>query len=345
MSVPASLREIWQCFLIRLRLTLREPGGIAFGFVLPVIISIVLALATSSGDATVRIGLVGEEALARELQAADPSLEVQLASSREQGERDVQRGRFDALLIQGAPPELVVAEGRSEAKLATLLTTVALERVSGSRPPGEPTLRAMNAVGSRYIDFFIPGLLAFGMMNSAVYGNANILVLMRMNGLLRRLRATPLRRSSLLLGLVLGHFLQTLAETAVLLGVAWWLFGVQCVGSLPLFLGCTLAAAFCFVSIGLMIASRAPNFETSGGIAQLVLLPVMLLSGVFFSADRFPEALQPVLKLLPTRAALDAMRLVFNEGAELAALALPGAIMLGWSALTFALAVRFFKWD
>ncbi len=339
------MSAIWQCFLIRLRLFVRQPGSLLFGFVIPIVLSIVLAVASSSDEVTVKLAVLGDELLVQQLGKADPSLEVHLAVSREDGEREVQRGRFDALLIPGRPHELVVAEGRTEAKLATVLTTLTLEKVEGAPPRVEPTLRAMSAVGTRYIDFLIPGLLVFGMLNNAIYSNANILVEMRMFGLLRRLRATPLPRSSLLLGFVLGHFVQTLAETAVLLVVAWLLFGVHCAGSLPLFLGCTLAAAFCFVSIGLAIASRAPNFETAGGLGQLIVLPAILLSGVFFSAERFPDALQPFLKLLPTRAALDVMRLVFNEGAGLSALAMPGMIMLGWSAIIFGLSVRFFRWD
>ena len=225
-----------------------------------------------------------------------------------------------------------------------MLADRALQRAAGRQDPVASTDRLMREPGSRYIDFLIPGLLGMNLMGSAIWGMGFAIVDARRKKLIKRLVATPMPRHYYLLSFVLSRLLLLVVEVGVVLGFGALVFQVPVHGSLGgLALLCVLSS-MCFCALGLLIASRAQTIEAASGLMNAVMLPMWIGSGVFFSAQRFPSAMQPVIKALPLTAVIDALRASMLQGATLAQLTPQVAILCGWLAICFALALKLFRW-
>ena len=167
----------------------------------------------------------------------------------------------------------------------------------------------------------------------------------RENRELRRLVATPMRKSDFLVSQVLARFLFLLGEIPLIIFFAWLIFGVVVAGSI-LSLGLImLLGASCFTGLGLLASSRVRTTEGVGGIINVIMLPMIVLSGVFFSARRFPDQIQPLIQLLPLTALNDALRAVYNEGVSITAVAGELGVVVLWTLVSFALALRLFRWQ
>jgi ABC-type multidrug transport system permease subunit len=199
--------------------------------------------------------------------------------------------------------------------------------------------------GSRYIDFLMPGLMGMNIMGGGLWGIGFVLVDMRVRKLLKRLLATPMRRGDFLLSLLGARLVFLVPEMVLLLAVAYLVCRVPVLGS-PLTLVLTiLAGATAFAGLGLLVASRAEKIETVSGLMNLVMLPMWLLSGIFFSSKRFPDAIQPLVQALPLTQLNNALREVMLEGASLPAVAWRLGILAVYAVVTFALALRWFRWN
>jgi ABC-type multidrug transport system permease subunit len=107
----------------------------------------------------------------------------------------------------------------------------------------------------------------------------------------------------------------------------------------------TLLGALCFAGMGLLVVARAQTLEAASGLMNLVMVPMWLLSGVFFSSERFPSAVQPVIHALPLTGLNDALRGVMLEGQRLPAIAPELLLLSVWGAASFALALKIFRWQ
>jgi ABC-type multidrug transport system permease subunit len=166
----------------------------------------------------------------------------------------------------------------------------------------------------------------------------------RTKGLLKRFLATPMRKSEYLFSYMVSRLLFLVLEVGALVGFGWWIFDVGVHGTIGALVVCTLLGSFAFAGIGLLVASRAKTVEAVSGLMNLVMLPMWILSGTFFSYARFPEAMQPYVRALPLTALNDSLRGVMVDGASLAAVAAPLGVVLGWGALSFLVAVKIFRW-
>jgi ABC-type multidrug transport system permease subunit len=201
----------------------------------------------------------------------------------------------------------------------------------------------VRARGSRYIEFFIPGLLGMSIMSSSLWGIGWTLVQARRRKLLKQLVATPMRRAHYLVAQIGGRLFFLLAEVGVIALFGALIFDVTVAGSLPLLAAICLLGAISFAGMGLLLASRTHNAETVSGLINLLVFPMTLLSGVFFSTARFPEILQGPIRYLPLTALNDALRAVYNGAAltpSLAPLGLTALVGIG----SFLLALRIFRW-
>lgn len=199
--------------------------------------------------------------------------------------------------------------------------------------------------GLRYIDFLVPGLLAMNLMGGGVWGIGWVIVESRIRKLLRLQLTTPMRRRDFLLAHVLSRCVFVPLETVPLLLLARGLFGVSVSGSFAALAVVVYAGAFAFAGIGLLVASRVTTNQGAMGLINLVTLPMYVLSGVFFSSSRFPQAVQPLLKGLPLTALVDALRAVTNHGAPLLSLAPELAVLAAWGGISFLLALKLFRWS
>jgi ABC-2 type transport system permease protein len=233
---------------------------------------------------------------------------------------------------------------RPESRVAQLAANEALARAAGQPPVRPAHLEKVTERGSRYIDFLIPGLLGMNLLGTGLWGVGFALVRMRTGKLLKRLQATPMRRTHFLLSFMLARLAFLAIELTVLLGFARFAFDVVVNGSLvALFLVAALGA-LTFSGLGLLVASRARTQEGVMGLMNVVSLPMWILSGVFFSADRFPAVLQPLIRALPLTAIVDALRAIMIDGTALTALALPIGIAAAWGFASYGAALAIFRW-
>jgi ABC-type multidrug transport system permease subunit len=244
------------------------------------------------------------------------------------------------LVVHPNKIEYVYDPARAESVQARYWTEAILSRTDGSNI--EPT--AVSEPGSRYIDFLLPGLIGTNIMGGGLFGVGFVLVDMRVRKLFKRLRATPMRNSDLLMSLLISRLLFLLPEMAALLCVGHFALGVPINGSLFTLGVLILIGAAAFSAIGLLLGSRTDKTETASGLMNMIMLPMYILSGVFFSSKRFPDQVQPFIQALPLTQLIDAMREVMLEGAGLGEVGWRIAILAGYAVGTFALALYLFKW-
>ncbi len=344
--MSAYLRPLLQLTLARLREQFRQPEVVFWVFAFPILLAMALGLAFRNRPPDViRVAVeagAGADSLAASLEGA-PGFEVSVLPAGEASER-LRTGRVAVVLAAGDSLTYRYDPGRSESRLARLATDDALQRALGRHDVRPSADRAVTERGARYIDFLIPGLLGLNLMGTGMWGMGYAVVDARRRKLMKRLVASPMRRSQYLLSFVAARLVLLGPEVALLVGFGALVFDVPVRGSLASLALASLVGAMCFAGIGLLTACRAQTVETVSGLMNLVQVPMWVLSGVFFSAANFPEAMQPFIAALPLTALNDMLRGIMIDGAPLAALAVPLGITAAWGAVSFAVALRLFRW-
>jgi ABC-2 type transport system permease protein len=219
-----------------------------------------------------------------------------------------------------------------------------LQRLAGRRDPVATEDHAVDEPGGRYIDFLVPGLVGMGLMGGGLWGVGYAIVDMRIRKLLKRYLATPMKRSHFLGAVIFSRLLFVLPEVALLLVFARLVFGVGSSGSYLAVGLLIVLGALTFSGIGLLVASRARTIEAVSGLLNAVMLPMYIGSGIFFSVERFPDSVQPLLGFLPLTPLIHALRSVMLEGTSVFSLGADVAVIAAWGCATFALALRWFRW-
>jgi ABC-type multidrug transport system permease subunit len=333
--------------LARFREFLREPEAVFWVFAFPIIMTCALGVAfRSGGDEPTIVGIAevnGSAPLERALREAG-RFTVRLIPAGEV-ERAVRDGRAPVVVEPGHPPVYHFDAARAESHAARLAVDAALQRAAGRADAFQPVERPVEAVGSRYIDWLVPGLLGMNIMGTGMWSVGFSIVNARMKKLLKRLVATPMSRAHYLLSHVFSRFAFLTLEASVLVAFGWLAFGVAVHGSIGALAAICVLGAMCFGGIALLISARARTIEGVSGLMNLVMVPMWIFSGVFFAATNFPDVMQPAIQLLPLTALVDALRGVMNEGLSLVAVRSELAILATWGAVSFALSLRLFRWQ
>ncbi len=233
---------------------------------------------------------------------------------------------------------------RPESATARAAVDDALQRAAGRRDLLVVREQLVTEPGGRYIDFLVPGLIGASLMSGGLWGVGFVTIDLRVRNLLKRFVTTPMRKSHFLGGLMLSRFFFMVTEVALLLLFARWAFGVTVVGYSIWFWFYVVLGAGTFAGLGLLTACRVRTLEAASGLMNLVMMPMYVLSGIFFSYERFPEAAQIVIRVLPLTALIDALRGVMLEGATPWALLEETTVLVVWSVACFALSLRWFRW-
>ena len=335
-----------QLTLARIRGFFREPSAVFWTFAFPVLLTIALGIAFRSRPPDpVRSAVErgpGAERIAATLSSARDVTAALLEPA--EAEAALRSGRVSIVVVPGSPPAYRHDPTRPESRLARAVVDDLLQRGAGRADVLAARDELVTAPGTRYVDFLVPGLVGMNVMSAGMWGIGWVIVEDRQKKLLRRLVATPMRRSHYLLAFVLVRLVFLVLEVPVLVGFAVLAFGVPLRGSIGALAVMAVLGALAFSGLGLLVASRARNTQTASGLMNLVMMPMFVLSGVFFSADNFPGAVQPLVRTLPLTALNDGLRAVMNEGAGLAALAPQAALLAAVAAVTFAAALRLFRW-
>src|SRR5467141_61335 len=233
---------------------------------------------------------------------------------------------------------------RPESVLSRAEIDAALQSAAGRKDALTTSAQSSSEPGSRYIDFLIPGLLGMNLMNSGMWGVGFALVEMRQRKLLKRFVGTPMRRSDFLLALTASRLVLMLVEIVLLLGLGVLAFDMRVLGSVFTILLLNTVGAVSFAGLGLLTASRAQKIESVSGLMNLVMMPMWIFSGVFFSYERFPAMIQPLIRVLPLTALNDALRASILEGQPLSHQWPRLLVLTLWGGISFVLAVRWFRW-
>jgi len=338
--------EILALTRVRTLIFVREPEAMFWVFVFPLVLAAVLGFAfRESGPkpSAVAVEGAGSEELAERL-AGDELLEVEQVSDRVRAELGLRNGRFDALVSAGEPPRVLLDPTRPEADVARLRVERRLLLASGTSTDGLVSVSEVKAKGSRYVDFLFPGLIGMNLMGTGMWSIGFAVADLRRRKVLKRLLVTPMRRSSLLLSFLLSRLVWLLAELVVLTAFGAFALGVPFRGNVLAYVAVAFAGATVFAGLGLLATARAKTIEGASGMLNVVMMPMWLASGVFFSYERFPEAIHPLLRLLPLTALNDALRAVMIDGAALTSLGGSLAVVVAWGVVSFVVALKIFRW-
>jgi ABC-2 type transport system permease protein len=333
-----------QLTLVRFREFIREPEALFWVFIFPILLAAGLGIAFRNRPPEIlQIAAVTPE-LAESLQK-EKLLDVHLLELPA-AQESLRTGKVAlvAEIVQGGSVVYFYDDTNPEGRAAQLLADRAIQRAAGRVDPISTSDQLLREPGSRYIDFLIPGLLGMNLMGSAIWSMGFAIVDARRKKLLKRLVASPMPRHYYLLSFLLSRILLLVVEVGVLLGFGAVLFHVPIRGAfLDLAVLCVLGS-FTFCALGLLLASRAKTIEAASGLMNVVMMPMWIASGVFFSSQKFPDAMQPFIKGLPLTALIDALRANILQGANLAQMAPQVGIIVFWMVLCFGLALKLFRW-
>ena len=334
--------------LARFREFYREPEVVFWGFVFPILLAVALGLAfRNRPPETLSVMVVEGESSGEAIRAlaGSPLLKAK-AGSAEEAAQALRLGKVEVVVAPGPSGyEYRLDPSRPEALVARARVDDALQRAAGRRDPVTTREVTVTEPGGRYIDFLVPGIIGMNLMSAGMWGMGFVLVDMRIKKLLKRLLATPLRRADFLLAQMTTRTFLTFVEVSLVLLFARLAFHVPVRGSVGAVLFVGMVGALVFSGLGLLVGSRATRIEAVTGLMNLVMVPMFIASGIFFSSDRFPDSLQPLVRALPLTALNDALRAVILEGATLASQG-PRLLLLGaWGAVSFLLGLRLFRWS
>ena len=342
-----SSHPLWQLTLTRFREFLREPEAVFWVFAFPVLLACALGLAfRSQGQPDVLVGvLAGEKAAGIEAALVkEGGVRVRVVERRD-ADVALRHGAIHVLVIPGDPVTYEFDPSRPESRVARYVVDERLQLAAGRRPALPFAERPVTVPGSRYIDWVVPGLLGMNIMGTGMWGVAFSVVQARFRKLLKRLTATPMRRSHYLLSHMLSRLMFLVLEVVALLGFARLVFGIPMNGSLVTLAGFCLLGAVTFSGLGLLVASRARTVEGVSGLMNLVMVPMWIFSGVFFASENFPDVMQPFISVLPLTALNEALRGVMIDGTGLAGVLRQAGILFTWTLVSFTAALRLFRWQ
>lgn len=346
---PFRDRSIVQLTLARFRGFIREPEAVFWTFVFPILLAVGLGVAfRSRAPERPHVGVIVADISGTKLAEGlkrDSSLIVEIVDDSAAA-RALRTGKIAILARITGPAgvEYTLDPVRGDAATAKLLVDKAIQKSAGRVDPVSVAERRVTERGSRYIDFVLPGLLGMNLMGSGIWGIGFAIVDQRGKKLLKRFMATPMSRTEYLASFMLSRLVFLVLEVVTLLGFGALVFHVPLRGSIIALGAICLLAALAFAGMGLLIASRARTTEGVSGLMNLVMLPMWIFSGVFFSSSNFPQMAQPVIRLLPLTAVNDALRANMLEGASFAGVSGQILVIAGWLVLSFVAALKLFRW-
>ena len=335
---------LYQLTLVRFREFLREPEALFWVFGFPLLLAAGLGLAFRNTPAEVlTVGVVGTDLTAFE---NAPTLAVEPFPAIDDGLRALREGKVALLVERSANGSVVYHydDTNPEGRDARMRADMAVQQSAGRADPVAAQDQYMREAGSRYIDFLIPGLLGMNLMGGSIWSMGFAIVDARRRKLMKRLIATPMSRVYFLLSFLISRLAMLIVEVGAFLGFAVLVFGVPIRGSLVLIAAVCVFGTLAFGALGLLLSSRARTIEAASGLMNLTMLPRWILSGVFFSSQRFPDAVRPLIDALPLTALNDALRATMLQGATLVQIAPQLGVLAAWLLVCFPLALKLFRW-
>jgi ABC-2 type transport system permease protein len=371
------LRQLWLLVLAHALAIIREPGVIFWGIVFPILMSLGLGIAfTKKADILRKVAVISNtgftvsdsSAIFRflDMKCEEHNPEKQDDYRWKLEIKDEKLGKSVYLFYYLSWDEAIVLLKRGTVNLIlnsnngkteyhfdpvnsdAELTYLKISGMIGSGvvlPAGRnDEIKPMTVAGTRYIDFLIPGLITLGVMMSTMWGISYGIIEKRSRKLLRRMVATPMKKSHYLIALLTVRITLNFIEALVLLLFALIVFKMQIQGSISALILLFLTGNIAFAGLAILLSSHTSNTEVGNGLINAVVMPMMVLSGIFFSYHNFPDWSIPVIEKLPLTMLTDGVRSIFNEGAGWPQVALPILILTIIGVVLFGAGLKIFKW-
>ncbi|TAL71412.1 MAG: ABC transporter permease [Bacteroidetes bacterium] len=371
--------QLWQLISALFREIIREPGVLFWGILFPILMSLGLGLAfTKKADTVRKIAIInyveGPGTFTNNSGLADfiqKNCDKNASEEKETWQwkytikdaklgnsiflfynmkwddamKLLKRGTINVLLVgDRGPVEYHFDPMNPDAQLTYLKLRNIIGKGEIQPVKSETELRPLTVTGTRYIDFLVPGLIAMGVMMSSMWGISYGIIEKRSKKLLRRLVATPMKKSHFLIALITVRITMNFIESLVLFLFALFTFKLTIQGNISALILMFLAGNIAFAGLAVFVSSNTSNTEVGNGLINFVVFPMMVLSGIFFSYQNFPDWSIPVIKNLPLTMLTDGMRSIFNEGAGYHEVAKPIFILVATGVLFFSAGLKIFKW-
>ena len=371
-------KQFFVLFVMHAKTLMREPAVLFWGIVFPILMALGLGLAfTQKLDTVQRIAVINDSKIIKSdtlnifetfLKYKTTKIQDSLTNKEEyrltiknkklgNSTYIFQRtNRSDAIvLLKRGEINLIVEEKQdsieynfdpvnSDAKLTYLNLSRIINNRNQSESNKNENVEPLTLKGTRYIDFLIPGLIAMGIMMSSVWGLGYGIIETRSKKLLRRMIATPMKKSYFLISLISVRAIMNFIEAGLLFTFSLLVFGTTIQGSVVALILILIAGNIGFAGISILTASRTANPEVGNGLINAILTPMVVLSGIFFSYHNFPAWAIGFIKILPLTLLADGIRGIFIEGAGLAEIVIPFFALLITGIITFFIGLKFFKW-
>jgi ABC-type multidrug transport system permease subunit len=338
---------ILELTIVRTKEFAREPEAIFWVFIFPLLLAVALGLAfRDKAPDKIPVAVIAGPNAQQRLAALRKSPDLLPRVLSEAGARAaLRRGKVSLLVSGDAALTYSFDPTRPDARTARREADDALQSAAGRKDLLASDDKLVHEQGARYIDFLIPGLVGMNLMGTGMWSISFNVVNARMKKLLKRFIATPMRKSEYLLSQFFSRLAFLVVESTVVIAFGWIVFGVRVNGSLLTLTILCIIGGFAFSGIGLLTASRARTIEAVSGLMNLVMMPMWLCSGVFFSYERFPDAVKPIIRALPLTVLTDALRAVINDAMPLTSIAPALITLLLWAVVTFSIGLKIFRWQ
>ncbi len=364
-------KELWQLIIIHLKELIREPGVIFWGIGFPLLIAWGLGIAFSRESTTETkipilsyssdsklTGFISENASESWLSDSVFSYNVSIDDevfgkniyhfiplSKEKAITGMKKGKYP-LMLEPSKDSIYyhLDPSNPDARLLQLqLSSLFDQQKSDKKLTGKNIIK-LEMQGTRYIDFLVPGLIGMTIMMACMWGISYTIIERRKGNMLRRMVATPLKKRNLLIAHMSARLSMNFLEALILVIFARYYFDLKVQGSwLALFL-VFIAGNIAFTGIAFLLSSRTSNTEIGNAFVNLVTMPMLILSGIFFSYQNFPDWAIPFIEKLPLTMMADSFRSIINEGATLPDV-MDNFLILGiGGVITFFVGLRVFKW-
>jgi ABC-2 type transport system permease protein len=372
-------KQLWQLISALFREIIREPGVLFWGILFPILMSVGLGLAFTKKADVIRkvavINLTGKADAGSEMSAIEDFLQTKCEKNLS-GKTDTWHWKYtikdeklgnsvflfykmkwdDALrfLKRGTINVLIAGKNDSveyhfdpmnpDAQLTYLKLSSVVGKGTIQPVQNSAEIKPLTVTGTRYIDFLVPGLIAMGVMMSSMWGISYGIIEKRSKKLLRRLVATPMKKSHFLIALITVRITMNFIESLVLLLFSLVAFKMTIQGNISALIAIFLAGNIAFAGIAVFASSHTSNTEVGNGLINFVVFPMMILSGIFFSYQNFPDWSLPFIKYIPLTILTDGIRSIYNEGAGYHEVMVPILILLATGTVFFSAGLKIFKW-
>lgn len=372
-------RQLWLLIKSLAKEILREPGVLFWGILFPILMSLGLGLAfTKKADVVRKVAVILKsspggpqnsylplysflkEYCDKSPVTSDLSNEWTLTLKNEKlgnsifyfNEMDwaqalvlLKRGTINVIVVEnGGEPEYHFDPRNSDAQLTYIRLNTLIGKGKTFSAETDDNVKPLTVKGTRYIDFLVPGLITMGVMMSCMWGISYGLIEKRSKKLLRRLVATPMKKSHFLFAQITVRIMMNFVESIILLIFTMITFKMTIQGDIPSLLLMFLAGNFAFAGIAIFVSSHTSNTEVGNGLINAIVFPMMVLSGIFFSYHNFPDWSIKVIQILPLTMLTDGIRSIFNEGAGFREVIFPIIILTSIGSIFFTTGLKIFKW-